>query len=93
MRRGSEGHTFGMTSEDFDDPIIDYVARHSPRPEADVDNLERLLEEAPPAEVDEEVEKMVDGFRGGGGAATGKRSFPVEEPPPYEASGAPGADR
>jgi hypothetical protein len=65
-----------------DDDLVDYVARHSPRPEADVDAVERLLEEAPPAEAEEEVRKMVDGFRSGGGAATGKRSNPVDEPPP-----------
>jgi hypothetical protein len=65
-----------------DDDLVDYVARHSPRPEVDVDNVERLLEEAPPAEAEEEVQKLVGGFRSGGGAATGRRSAPVEEPPP-----------
>ena len=71
-----------MSSNVDDDDLVDYVARHSPRPEADVDTVERLLEEAPPAEAEEEVGKLVDGLRGGGGAATGKRSAPVEEPPP-----------
>ncbi len=65
-----------------DDDLVDYVARYSPRPEVDVDNVERLLEEAPPAEAEEEVQKLVGGFRSGGGAATGMRSAPVEEPPP-----------
>jgi predicted TIM-barrel fold metal-dependent hydrolase len=69
-------------NDDDDDDLVGYVARHSPRPEADVDTVERLLEEAPPAEAEEEVQKMVDGFRSGGGAATGKRSAPVDEPPP-----------
>ena len=69
-------------SSNVDDELVDYVARHSPRAAADVEAVERLLEEAPPAEAAEEVEKMVDGFRSGGGAATGKRSAPVEEPPP-----------
>jgi hypothetical protein len=74
-----------MGTKDFDDgELIDYVARHAPRPEADVDNVERLLEEAPPAEAADEVHKMVEGFRSGAGAATGKRSVPVAEPPPYE---------
>jgi hypothetical protein len=69
-------------STNADEELVGYVARHSPRAEADVDTAERLLEEAPPAEAAEQIEKMVDGFRGGGGAATGKRSAPVDEPPP-----------
>jgi hypothetical protein len=78
MFRG--GSTVSGNADDHD--LMDYVARHSPRPEADVDTVERLLEEAPPAEAEEEVQKLVGGFRGGGGAATGKRSAPVEESPP-----------
>jgi hypothetical protein len=69
-------------SDNSDDDLVDYVARHSPRPEADVDTVERLLEDAPPAEAEQEIQKMVDGFRSGAGAATGKRSAPVDEPPP-----------
>ncbi|MDQ3946017.1 MAG: hypothetical protein M3357_12875, partial [Actinomycetota bacterium] len=50
------------------DEIVDYVEKYSPRPAVDADNAERLLEEAPPAQAAEELEKMVDGFRSGGGA-------------------------
>jgi hypothetical protein len=74
----------GEQLEDMEDDLQEYVDRHSPRPEVDADIAERQLAEAPPAEAAEELKKMVDGFRGGGGAATGKRSFPVPEEPPTD---------
>ena len=64
--------------------IIDYVEKNSPRPSVDADNAERLLNDAPPAEAVEELEKMTDGFVGGSGAATGRRTNPAEGDPPTE---------
>jgi hypothetical protein len=64
--------------------ILDYVEKNSPRPSVDADVAERLLEEAPPAEAAEELDKMVDGFRSGGGAATGRRNEPVADEPPTD---------
>ncbi len=66
------------------DEIVDYVEKYSPRPAVDADNAERLLEEAPPAQAAEELEKMVDGFRSGGGAATGRNSLPAPEHAPTD---------
>jgi hypothetical protein len=62
--------------------IRDYVERNSPRPSVDGDVVDRLLEEAPPAEAAEEIERMVGGFQRGAGAATGRRNEPAPEEPP-----------
>ena len=64
--------------------ILDYVEKNSPRPSVDVDVAERLLSEAPPAEAAEELDKMVEGFRSGAGAATGRRNEPAAGEPPTE---------
>jgi len=45
---------------------------------------ERLLTEAPPAEAAAELEKMIDGFQSGAGAATGRRTEPAATDPPTE---------
>jgi hypothetical protein len=66
------------------DEIRDYVEKNSPRPSVDVDIVDRLLEEAPPAEATEEIDKMMDGFQSGSGAATGRRNSPAAEDPPTE---------
>jgi hypothetical protein len=68
--------------EERGDEILDYVEKNSPRPSVDTDVAERLLEEAPPAEAAEELEKMVDGFQSGAGAATGRRNEPAAGEPP-----------
>jgi len=70
--------------EERGDEILDYVEKNSPRPSVDTDVAERLLEEAPPAEAAEELEKMVDGFQSGAGAATGRRNEPAAGEPPTE---------
>ena len=62
--------------------IQDYVERNSPRPSVDGDVVERLLEQAPPAEAAEEIDNMIGGFRSGGGAATGRRNQPAADDPP-----------
>jgi predicted metal-dependent hydrolase len=76
------------------DEIQDYVEKNSPRPEVDAENAQRLLDEAPPAQAAEELQKMVDGFRSGAGAASGRNSMPAAEDPPTdeldEADPAPG---
>jgi hypothetical protein len=77
----------GMDGDACRKDVRKYVEEHSPRPTVDGDEVDRYLEEAPPAEAADEVRRMVEGFRGGGGAATGKRSEPVPEPPPYEEPG------
>ncbi len=74
----------GEQLEELGDDIRDYVKKHSPRPAVDVDIADRLLAEAPPAEAADELKKMVGGFESGGGAASGKRSFPVPGEPPTE---------
>jgi hypothetical protein len=67
-----------------EDEILDYVEKNSPRPSVDRDVAERLLNDAPPAEAAEELDKMVEGFQSGAGAATGRRSNPALEEPPTE---------
>jgi hypothetical protein len=64
--------------------IVDYVEKYSPRPSVDTDIAERLLSEAPPAEAAAELDKMVEGFRSGAGAATGRRNEPAPDDPPTE---------
>lgn len=66
------------------DEILDYVEKNSPRPSVDRDVAERLLSDAPPAEAAEELDKMVEGFQSGAGAATGRRSNPALEEAPTE---------
>ena len=70
--------------DDRAEEIRDYVERTSPRPSVDGDVVDRLLEDAPPAEAVEEIEKMVGGFQSGAGAATGRRNEPAQEEPPIE---------
>lgn len=67
---------------DMERELRDYVAAHSPSPEVDLDNLDRQLTEAPPAEAAEELSNMVGGFHRGGGQASGRRSTPAEGEPP-----------
>ena len=64
------------------DEILDHVAKNSPRPSVDTDVAERLLTDAPPAEASAEIEKMIDGFQSGAGAATGRRTEPATDEPP-----------
>jgi hypothetical protein len=64
--------------------ILDYVEKNSPRPSVDADIAERLLDEAPPAEAAEELDKMVEGFQSGAGAATGRRNEPAAGEAPTE---------
>ena len=66
------------------DEIRDYVEKNSPRPSVDGDVVDRLLEKAPPAEAVEEIDKMIDGFQSGAGAATGRRNAPAADDPPTE---------
>jgi hypothetical protein len=64
--------------------ILDWVKKNSPRPSVDTDVAERLLNEAPPVDAAAEIDKMVDGFRSGAGAATGRRNEPAADDPPTE---------
>lgn len=70
--------------EERHDEILDHVEKNSPRPTVDRDVAERLLSEVPPAEAVAEVDKMIDGFQSGAGAATGRRTEPAREDPPTE---------
>jgi hypothetical protein len=67
--------------------ILDYVEKTSPRPSVDTDVAERLLTEAPPSEAAAELDKMVEGFHSGAGAATGRRNEPADGAPPTEGLG------
>ena len=64
--------------------IIDYVEKNSSRPSVDADVAERLLNEAPPAEAAAELDKMIEGFHSGAGAATGRRTEPATTDPPTD---------
>lgn len=64
------------------DEILDYVQKNSPRPSVDTDVAERLLTEASPSEAAAELDKMVEGFHSGAGAATGRRNRPAANDPP-----------
>jgi hypothetical protein len=64
--------------------ILDHVEKNSPRPSVDRDVTERLLDEVPPAEAVAEVDRMIEGFQSGAGAATGRRTEPATEAPPTE---------
>jgi hypothetical protein len=66
------------------DEILDYVEKNSPRPSVDADVAERLLTEASPADAAAELDKMVEGFHSGAGAATGRRNSPAADDPPTE---------
>jgi hypothetical protein len=66
------------------DEIQDYVEKNSPRPSVDADVADRLLSDAPPAEAAAELDKMVEGFESGAGAATGRRNAPAAGEPPTE---------
>ena len=66
------------------DEIVDYVEKNSSRPSVDADVAERLLTEAPPAEAAAELDKMIEGFQSGAGAATGRRTEPAATDPPTE---------
>jgi hypothetical protein len=70
--------------EERHDEIVDHVAKNSPRPSVDRDVAERLLSEVPPAEAVAEIDKMIEGFQSGAGAATGRRTEPAREDPPTE---------
>ena len=70
--------------DDRSDDIVDYVEKNSPRPSVDRDVAERLLDEAPPATAVAEIDKMIEGFESGAGAATGRRTEPVPGDPPTE---------
>ena len=70
--------------DDRSDEIVEYVEKNSPRPSVDGDVAERLLNEAPPAAAIEELDKMIEGFESGAGAATGRRTEPVPGDPPTE---------
>ena len=61
------------------DDIVDFIRKNSPRPVVDAENAERLLEESSPARASDELHKMVDGFRTGAGAASGRNSLPAAE--------------
>ena len=64
--------------------ILDHVEKNSPRPSVDRDVTERLLDDVPPAEAVPEVDRMIDGFQSGAGAATGRRTEPATEEPPTD---------
>jgi hypothetical protein len=66
------------------DEIRDYVEKNSPRPSVDGDIADRLLSDAPPAEAAAELDKMVEGFESGSGAATGRRNAPAAGEPPTD---------
>ena len=68
--------------EEHEDEILDYVEKNSPRPSVDTDVAERLLDNAPPEHAAKELDKMIEGFEKGAGAATGRRNEPAAEPPP-----------
>ena len=70
--------------EEQGDEIVDYVEKTSPRPSVDTDIAERLVTEAPPAHAAAELDKMVEGFHSGAGAATGRRNEPADSVPPTE---------
>jgi hypothetical protein len=70
--------------DDRSDEIIDYVEKNSSRPSVDADVAERLLAEAPPAEAAAELDKMIEGFQSGAGAATGRRTEPAATDPPTD---------
>jgi len=72
------------TLDERKDEILDYVEKNSPRPSVDTDVAERLLENAPPADAAAELDKMVEGFASGAGAATGRRNEPAADDPPTE---------
>ena len=72
------------TLDERKDEILEHVEKNSPRPSVDVDVAERLLETAPPADAAAELDKMVEGFQSGAGAATGRRNEPAADPPPTE---------
>ena len=71
--------------ENLEGELRDYVASHSPSPEVDLDNLDRQLTEAPPAEAAEELSNMAGGFHRGAGQASGRGSTPAEGEPPTAA--------
>ena len=68
--------------ERLEPELRDYVASASPSREVDLDNLDRQLVEAPPAEAAEELAKMTGSFHRGGGQATGRRNEPLDGDPP-----------
>jgi hypothetical protein len=70
--------------EERHDEILDHVEKNSPRPSVDRDVAERLLSDVPPAEAAAEVDKMIEGFQSGAGAATGRRTEPAREDPPTD---------
>lgn len=81
---GPRGETLPEQLDERAEEIIDYVEKNSPRPSVDADVAERLLNEAPPVEAAAELDKMVEGFRDGAGAATGRRNAPAVDDPPTE---------
>ena len=79
-----EGEALHEQLDERAEEILDYVEKNSPRPSVDTDVAERILSEVPPAEAAEELDKMVEGFRSGAGAATGRRNEPAVDDPPTE---------
>ncbi len=73
------------------DEILDHVEKNSSRPSVDRDVTERLLDDVPPAEAVEELDKMIEGFQSGAGAATGRRTEPATEESPTEDLPDPGS--
>lgn len=74
------------------DEILEYIARYSPRPTVDGEIARRILTEAPPERAAEELQRMIDGFSSGGGAATGPRSMPAAEGSPMDDLGGQAAE-
>ncbi|MCA1842974.1 MAG: hypothetical protein LC792_07240 [Actinobacteria bacterium] len=74
---GPESDDLHETLDERRDEILEYIEKNSPRPSVDTDVAERLLETAPPAEAAAELDKMVEGFQSGAGAATGRRNEPA----------------
>lgn len=77
----------GNLPEELDeraDDIRNYVERNSGRPSVESDLVDRMLEEAPPAEAASEIDKMVGTFQSGAGAATGRRKNPAIGESPTE---------
>jgi hypothetical protein len=84
MSTDASGEDLDRQLDSNADEIRDYVEKNSPRPSVDADLTDRFLEEAPPAEAAEELQKMVDGFRSGAGAASGRNSLPAADDPPTD---------
>lgn len=87
-----EHEDLGEELENRADDIIEFVAQNSGRPSVDAHLAEQLLEEATPAHAAEELRKMVDGFKSGAGAATGRNSTPATGDSPTDGLPDPSPD-